>query len=619
MFISSYIEYKRKDKDISKDCLGAGVCYYSEITKVELYQIYPKKALIDTLIQRLDMEKDRFVYYSTFIEYKILTIRHQIALTLYKENYNIAIKLLKKYASLIDTSNTVYKQFYNYSIINLMKTNIEDDIIPKDINIKNYYLKTIKLTVPDFKERPLKELLLSYFEIYLIINYAELLEIKQQENLYIELLDFLSDKTKEFQSLFIPKIVYNLSEMYLEQNKLNVLLKLCDKAIDCLRDTERFHYLTNILEIKLKIFKLYGRENEEYHKIYVWLNVLIEFYDMYNVDINSDKYILSTLFSIHEVHLVEDVIKNRRIMLGYTQESLAEGICEAKLISRLENKKTKHPNPFILVKLLKKLNLTGDLYSDSTQFVDVQTFVMCDEATQMLARNRHLECRELLIQIEKNLDMKNNVNRQFILHKQISIDWLSNNSVPDQYLDRLVGALHLTLPLENFSNKDKFYFSKIEIIIITLIIKLLNILGRKEEVIKWIEILKVYFNKDEFFSNKLATHVFFSNTIFNVYIANKQFSTATYTQHLLTKNCVEQLYMDDMNGILYNTASNYIKKNDLINSLYKQEEINYCLKMLKTSYIISDIIRHDYGKKLAREYIEKLNPSQHYIQYLFYS
>ncbi|OON98370.1 MAG: hypothetical protein ATN35_05375 [Epulopiscium sp. Nele67-Bin004] len=617
MSIHKYIDYIRNQQGVSRDQLGAGVFYYNELAKVEALKMFPKKIVMDTILQRLDATRDIFEYFSTSEEYNILSLRKQIALYIHKQQYNTAILSIQKYKQLIGDNN-LYNQFYDYFIACLIENNVEHAIIPINVSLEKFYFNIIKSTVPDFNVLPFEQLLLSYFEIYLIIKYTKFLDTEPAYTLYMELLNYVNNKSPKTKALFAPKIVCNLADILLEKNKYKELLDICNDVINCLRTTNKFNYLTSLLKIKLHLLEIYNLKNDEYYQLKAWRNVLTEFYVGYNVDINNDKYIFLKMFGLTGVHLINSVIKHRRIMFGYTQEHLADGICEFKTLSRLENGKTKRPNPKILSKLLKKLNFTGDLYSDTIPFVDNETFILSDKVTQTLRMNSIIECQEYLEQFQEKLDMTNKLNLQCILYRELCVNNRISPENSAEYVQELKNILGITIPTTNVYDKKYKYFSWEELRLIGVIIYNLNKLGDITELNKWIEMVELYFQDKEFYLNHLDSYCFVFSQISSLLGNQHNFLESNAINNTLIEEQLDNVILEHINRDIYGKFWNIIEEKKQQGVELTPSEIEYCLKLLKTSYMFSDILRNNYGKQLVIEQLEKLNPNQHFIHFLFY-
>ncbi|OOO00436.1 MAG: hypothetical protein ATN35_07340 [Epulopiscium sp. Nele67-Bin004] len=94
-------------------------------------------------------------------EHNLLVLRLNIANCIEDELFETAQELLRTYEDTANLKDKVYLQFFKFAKLAEKPPNIEQ------------YKKVIQLTVPKFGEVPLPDLVLSYFEIYLIAKYAK--------------------------------------------------------------------------------------------------------------------------------------------------------------------------------------------------------------------------------------------------------------------------------------------------------------------------------------------------------------------------------------------------------------------------------------------------------------
>lgn len=138
------------------------------------------------------------------------------------------------------------------------------------------------------------------------------------------------------------------------------------------------------------------------------------------------------------------LIRRRRMLLGYTQEDLADGICSVPTLSRIENGE-RMPTKEHFEMLLQRLG-----YSDAVAcaYVDEHTLVMHElkfQIRQTLILGRREQAKELLKTFEEGMEKGGTpVERQFVLLCSTVLE--ESAFTPEQRLERFETALRLTCP-----------------------------------------------------------------------------------------------------------------------------------------------------------------------------
>ncbi|OON99688.1 MAG: hypothetical protein ATN35_11365 [Epulopiscium sp. Nele67-Bin004] len=242
--LTQYIEHKMEERGISKYQLASGLSYYNEVGKIANGEVTPKKAIIDTVLQRLQVEKFGFMVYLFAEEYNLLMLRLNIANCIEDELFETAQELLEIYENTANLKDKVYLQFFKFAKL------------AGATSTAGQYKEVIQLTVPKFGEAPLTELLLSYFEIYLIAKYAKELKAVDKHSgltLYFELIEYLRNSRSDtvVKSIFLPKLICEIEQDLISQQKYDFLLELCNEVIEYQRREFNFCYLAEMLRIKL--------------------------------------------------------------------------------------------------------------------------------------------------------------------------------------------------------------------------------------------------------------------------------------------------------------------------------------------------------------------------------
>lgn len=149
------------------------------------------------------------------------------------------------------------------------------------------------------------------------------------------------------------------------------------------------------------------------------------------------------------------VIRQRRLDLGLTQEQLSEGICDVVTLSRLENGR-QEPTRGKLRALLQRLGLPDDHYyvlgtaKEQEQEMLEKEIVSCNVQYSRTLGEEKERLRqaglEKLRELETLLPEDDTFTRQLILRSRVILGRADGPYSPEEQLDLLLRAIRLTVP-----------------------------------------------------------------------------------------------------------------------------------------------------------------------------
>lgn len=148
-------------------------------------------------------------------------------------------------------------------------------------------------------------------------------------------------------------------------------------------------------------------------------------------------------------YYIGELIKKRRKELHLTQEQLAEGICEAVTISRIENG-YQTPSHHRLLALLQRLDLPEDkcymlVSKNEMEISDLQTEIISSNVLRDSVRGL-----EKIQELEKIAEPDDALIRQFILRSKVLLGKLESGQVVpyefEEKLKMLFDAIYMTAP-----------------------------------------------------------------------------------------------------------------------------------------------------------------------------
>lgn len=150
-----------------------------------------------------------------------------------------------------------------------------------------------------------------------------------------------------------------------------------------------------------------------------------------------------------ELIYIGDIIRQRRLELGLTQEELCAGICESTSLSRIETGK-QVPTYLILNALLSRLGLPAEKYYAMVGKNELEMERLKDEIVDCNARGLGREGLEKLERLAALTTPEDRITAQFILRSRVLLGRLEEDGtvVPystEEKLEILFRAMELTV------------------------------------------------------------------------------------------------------------------------------------------------------------------------------
>ncbi len=604
-FINQFILGKRTELKMSRKSLINGLCSEPTLLNYENGKSTFNKFMTDALLQRLGVSEDFFEHYVTSDDIAVQNQRMEILDVLDNKEFESLSKLIDAYMTLHKSSN-LHKQFCGY-IACLQSVDINEQI--------DLYLQTIKLTVPEFEEKPLVKLFLTNIECQLIFEYANILmetDMDKGSLIMTSLLEYFSQDNIEngIKSKFYPKVILVLCNDLMGGHEYIKALSLLNSAILYLRKTAFLRDLPKLISTKIEVLNKLLLKNTvifvdntrveincELLEMENWQTALNDMSKICNISLTYENFEYRRIFTWHNYYKISDVISGRRAMYSMSQEELAGDICDTKTISRIENGKT-NIYPKIATQILKKLHLTGELYSDNIVTSDYDTFVLSHETSTLMMLHDYKTAGENITILKEKLDMTNTINQQYILHKETIIKVRHGEITNAEHLKDLLYALELTVPLENILKSNNVFLTKKEVILLCNIINVLEKLKQFNLMMRLLE----YF-EDNYLNNKNSEEsVDVLDMVFLV-VAGKYANMNKFNKSNLILNIHESAMKKTgnfsfINSVVYEKSWNYHAEIQYEKQEFTPEMQKKYKQLLDTDYILSEILFDKYIRKL---------------------
>ena len=410
----------RTEENVSLDQLAMGFMSASQLTKIENGERPINKNIRDRLLERLGIAKELYENLLDLCDFEEWDYKKKILSAIQNKKIEDAYRLLKEYKAHLRENDRINHQF----ILAMWGEVLKQEGASKE-KIAECYRKAVILTIPDAEKVWSEKRPLSVLEMNLLLE-------TQTEN-----------------------------------------LKICEKAIDKLRDAGRTYYLVELLEIEIQILETMPEdavtehlEKNETDKINAreLISVIKNLYAEYEVP----AYMQDCTYFYQQKWIfgMKDVLRTRREMFGLTQEQLCEGICSVKSLRRAEKGQTDMQRE-ILKKLLNRLGLSGQMQWSRLITSDREVIRMAEELADYINDRKFSVASKQLESLKSRIDLDIPQNKQYFLEKQALLEFEQGKVTREEFVKMEKEALECTLRAENLYRKENVYLTEREIICIS--------------------------------------------------------------------------------------------------------------------------------------------------------
>lgn len=309
------------------------------------------------------------------------------------------------------------------------------------------------------------------------------------------------------------------------------------------------------------------------------------------------------------IYKIGDIIKIKRQALGVSQEELCYGICEQHTLSNIENGKCKVKQQ-TYSELMNKLNQYsvknyGIIRSDNYEMLQITKRI-----EEKLFNREYEDAEELLNILKKNIDMDYNINKQYILHIESTINYKFKLIDINEYYEKLVEAIKLTIPDFDTIKLSDWAFNESEFQIMMHINTVFTVNNKIEESERLLYDLKValekkYLDNSEFTSQYTLVVYNLSNILGNKGNHKEAIKLSEHALEICKKNKKTSMVYYLIGDIAWNLEQ-LIKKGRLNSS-----EEKACLELYEKAYYLSycrkdTVMINFYKQRCSREYPDKI-------------
>lgn len=601
-----FIANLRREKQISLEQLSDGLCDLSVLSRFERGEREPDRLLQNRILSRLGAvpeNYENFLYYKDYCRWEK---RQGIVHNILEENIEQAKLLAEEYKNEYDMTYPLERQFYLAMLVQIKRYEGSSKQ-----ELASLFEEALVLTVPNVKEKGLRNRVLSLEELNLLLEYMYCREEKELPEFYESLLEYITklECTTLAMAKIYPKVVYYFYLAWKAENaerktKPEYLLELCDKAIELLRDANRMFYLWELFCMREELVPYLPEEiciQESFlqrsKQCNDWKETLEEIYKEYHASIAM--YEFCYLYVESENYCIGDVIRIRRKMLGLSQEKLSEGICDSRTVSKLE-RHTSKPQKEIVQQLFDRLNLSTELCRTELVTDSKEAIEKYDELKVQKMNGNYEQMKSSIEQLRGLISLDIPSNRQAIIRNEIICRYSANEIDKSEYVSQMVKTLELTVPFKAVVKQGEKYLTNEELSCIQ------NIMVKSDDVlIGFTECEKALVTMC--YNMKYPLHYtriyeFVLSTVSSKLGNNKEYEASDEMKRRIITLSLRTKRIKAIHGALYGILWNSVQKKSEEDDLTTEKiacELKKCIN-------VSVLCKNAYREKKYREKLEKL-------------
>lgn len=474
-----YITRMRRKRDFSMKQVCEGLCTIQELSLLENGRRLPNRLLQDAIVERLGIGAEDYEHFFSYTEYERWETRQKILHCITWEKAERAEKLLEEYYARYGNGNTAIEEKLERQFYLSMLAQVRRYGGASGEELSALFEEALYLTVPASEHMPLSQLALSIKELNLLLETEQYRREGARLPRYEEILTYIEGAGLDGRGMakIYPKAVFFLcrerltgaGDNLLPLSESTELLRLCNRAVDILRDNFRMYFLWELLDIREQLLRQLAenyrrlgepkkadalrtmhRENAE------WKTVLEQIYAEYQVPKETFEYCY--LYVLRSVSCINDVIRIRRQMLEMTPSELCDGICDIRTLRRLERRET-IPQRAIVEGLFARLGLPEELTRTELITDDPEAKRLMEQERGLVNKKQWEQATELLDQLEARVSMDIPSNRQTLMREHLLLRWRKKELGNDSFCRSMQEILELTLPFEAFLKEGEKYLT----------------------------------------------------------------------------------------------------------------------------------------------------------------
>lgn len=297
------------------------------------------------------------------------------------------------------------------------------------------------------------------------------------------------------------------------------------------------------------------------------------------------------------IYQVGEVIRRAREAAGISQEVLSSGICSPETLSRIETGKNE-PSRANFQALMERLGKCGEKYMPFIRGGEIDDLIELKRLERLIVNRRYEEAEEALNMFERQIDVDDNVNRQFVIRMQAIVRYKLKKIDAKEKRASLIQALRCTIPSYQEGQFPSGVLSRTELKLLCNIAVSYRQEGDLEKVIELLQQVKCYFEKTEADFEERATSELLLLSNLGQCLGGKGDTAAAKA---IDNQAIELCLKSGKRGILFSLLYNSALEGE---KLCEQKEET--LETLIQAYYVAEFGKNTRSMKYIKEHINEV-------------
>lgn len=473
---AGYIKELCDKQEISFAQLSKGVCSANLLKRFVKTEKGVSKNIQDCLLGRLGIGAEGFFYLLGAEEYAEWYARAEIIYEIiWKRLDSVKEKLITYKEKWCD--NVLNRQFY-YAMMATVAACREKE----KQKIYSLWEAAKNETIPDVTAQNIKKYCLSVQELDILLSYYHYRDETSHKD-FRDILDYIGDRPYDEQAKgkTLPKaFLYYVEKLKQESEptagQAEALLAEATKIMEAMRERDQMLYLWEMLKLRAELYayirtELQEEESAEEKENTGWLWAFEKVYGYFEYPRETKE--TAIIYYTKNVDCVNETIRKRRQLLGYSRKQLAEmSGCSERTIERIERKEVSPQKPVAGV-LFETMGMPAD-YSKSELIVEnVEDRELLVKLERALNRQENEKARVFHYILDERLEDSSRYNKQVLMQWKSVLDRREGRISTEEYLAKQKEIWEMSLPWSTVLEiKDsESAFSALELTILNAFVK----------------------------------------------------------------------------------------------------------------------------------------------------
>ena len=610
--LKALIEYKRGENGDRLKDIVKGVCQINILYKLEKGQYIDDKIVVDRILKRVGLDPGEVEMIILKRDAQRFIQREKIYEAYNQEQYEEAEQLIQQYEEATINEHVIHRQFIGKMrvlIIMQRKGNINLEI--------SMLREIISYTIPEFENKPLKQLCLAPEEMELLTLLAACYRRRNQLERAKHILKQIVDYTKE------RKISPNLTAMYMPYVYLE-LSKIYERKEQY--EDARYYAITgiNILYCNAKLFRLvelqdqyikleqqaqkrqtlsYGRR-KRLEQMQIERETIIDLYR----ECNLNPYMTYSLERYRNCYVFNELLERQRKFWRISKREFCEDVCTSQSFQKMELEGRCPVKTFF--KWMEKLKLPQTYYITQLHGANIDHIRKKARIDQYIRRNQYKKAEVLFKQLEKEFKEKKLIdycpeNKQYFLRIKTILERELHEISLQQDKEQLEKAIHYTIPEYPSKRLEKRPLLKQEVMVLNNLASSYSRERNYKKILSiWEKIIKSYENNSLYgyaeYDGYNLVLINYSNVIGNT----KDYKQSTKKSYESIIHSFKEGIMERVVHCCYNIAWN--REQEMLEQEGRIMREDACQRKLQQAEIIAKISKDVF-------YIDFLSNHQEFV------